>query len=69
MYLQSNGWGNFLVTGALTLNSQTTGCFVSGLDAGAITCNVPVTAANLSADHTLMSLNNGARFTDGTGAD
>lgn len=60
-------WGNYFLTGAMTLNSATTGCFVSGLDAGAITCNVPVTQPNLVTNHTIKSLNNGATFTDGTG--
>lgn len=62
------GWTNFFMTGALTVRGGATGCFLSGLDAGAITCNVPVTKTNLITNHTLKSFNYGATYTDGTGA-
>jgi hypothetical protein len=59
-------WPNFLMTGALTLETATTGCVLNGLDAGAITCNIPLTTANLTAQKTLKNFNNGATFTDTT---
>lgn len=49
-------------TGALSFNGRPTGCFISGLDAGVITCNVPVTIANIDANQALFDENRGSRF-------
>lgn len=62
-------WSQVFLTGALTQNSLSTGCVLSGLDAGAITCNIPINLTNLATQHTLRSFNTNSVFTDGTGAD
>jgi hypothetical protein len=65
-WVSGTNWNNFFVTGFLILGGSSTGCVMTGLDAGAVTCNIPINKTNLIAQHTLKSFNNGATFTDGT---
>jgi hypothetical protein len=55
---------SLLTSGSLTFGSNTTGCFIAGLDAGLWTCNVPITQANIDANNGLQDPQTGARFSN-----
>ncbi len=60
----AGGWNNLQTSGTLRFGSNATGCFVSGLDAGLITCNVPLDISHLQSvsGNALYDPASGARF-------